>query len=109
MSGVTSLSRKSRKENTKNGFGKKLLETALEIYEIPDISMPVIQARGNREICIEGCKGILEYEEGRIMLNCGKLVICFTGDGIEITAYSELQTVITGNVLSIDFQGASEV
>ena len=48
---------------------RKLISTALDAYEMPDFTLPGLQARGNREICIEGCKGILEYEQGKIKLN----------------------------------------
>ena len=93
------------KKRNKEAIKNKIVSTALEAYEMPDFTLPNIEARGNREICIEGCKGILEYEEGKIRLNCGRLVIGFIGDGIEITAYSDIQTVITGNIFSIEFEG----
>ena len=92
----------------RKGIKGKLLSAAFEAYEMPDFTLPSLQLRGNREVCIEGCRGILEYDEGRIRLNCGRLVIGFVGDGIEITAYSDIQTVITGNIFSVEFEGAGD-
>ena len=93
---------------TEKFIRRKLISTALDVYEMPDLTLPTIQARGNREICIEGCKGILEYAEGRIKLDCGSLVVSLVGDSIEITAFSDIQTVITGDILSIEFEGTGD-
>lgn len=95
-------SRRSRSKTDVNM--KSTLRQRLEIPEMLDYKMPHIQADGNREIIVDGCKGIVEYSQDRIKLNTGALVIGFTGDGIEIKDYSDSQTVISGNIFSIDFE-----
>ena len=106
MSEVMALSRSRRKQK---GLKSRLVSKAMEGYEMPDLSLPDIQARGNREFTVDGCKGILEYEQDSIKLNTGKLIITFLGDAMEISVYSELETIITGNIFSVEFSGNTEV
>lgn len=108
MSEVMALSRHGRRDTQKGSLKKKLVSKAMDTYEMPDLSLPNIEARGNREVSIDGCKGILEYEQDRIKINTGKLLITFIGDSIEISVYSDIETVITGNIFSIEFEGNTE-
>ncbi len=99
---MSSSGKKSR-EKRKNIAGEKL-KTALDIPEILTSNLPHIEAEGNREISVDGCRGILEYTQDKVRLNAGKLIITFVGDDMEIKAYSEIQTVIGGNILSVEFE-----
>ncbi len=99
-----SSSENKRRRKRKNATGE-IIKTALDIPEILTADLPHIEAEGNREISVDGCRGILEYTQDKIKLNTGKLVITFIGDGIEIKTYSEIQTVIGGNILSVEFEG----
>ncbi|MEG1551625.1 MAG: YabP/YqfC family sporulation protein [Oscillospiraceae bacterium] len=64
---------------------------------------PHIEANGNKEFIVEGCKGILEYEENVIKINAGSIVISFLGSDMEIKNYCDDETVIVGNIVSIEF------
>lgn len=99
-----SSSEKKPHKRRKNATGE-IIKTALDIPEILTADLPHIEAEGNREISVDGCRGILEYTQDKIKLNTGKLVITFIGDGIEIKTYSDIQTVISGNILSVEFEG----
>ena len=99
---MSSSGKKSR-EKRKSIAGEKL-KTALDIPEILTSNLPHIEAEGNREISVDGCRGILEYTQDKVRLNAGKLIITFVGDNMEIKAYSEIQTVISGNILSVEFE-----
>lgn len=93
-----------RKRRTNENERKNILREKIEIPEMIDSRLPHIEAQGNREIIVEGCKGIIEYSETRIKLNTGILLVGFTGDDIEIKNYSDAQTVISGNIMGIDFE-----
>lgn len=97
-------SSKRKKRESAENERKNTLREKLEIPEMLDSSLPHIEANGNREIIVDGCKGIVEYSQSRIKLNTGVLLVGFTGDDIEIKNYSDFQTVITGNIFSIDFE-----
>lgn len=54
---------------------KKWYEKAADWLEVPvsmTADLPVFVIRGGREIEVEGCTGILEYGEERIVLAVGK-------------------------------------
>ena len=96
-------SSRSKRKNTEKEF-KNALRDRLEIPEMLDTKLPHIEADGNKEIIVDGCKGIVEYSQSRIKLNTGTLIVGFTGDDIEIKNYSDSQTLISGNIFSIDFE-----
>ena len=70
---MSSSGKKSR-EKRKSIAGEKL-KTALDIPEILTSNLPHIEAEGNREISVDGCRGILEYTQDKVRLNAGKLII----------------------------------
>ena len=95
------MARKSRKQPEKP---HRSIEQTLDLPEILSPGVPHIEMQGNREIIIDGCRGILEYDEDRIKLNTGSLVISFQGSGLVIKTYSENQTVLAGEVVGIAFE-----
>ena len=99
------MSRTKKNKKCAPSFKERLLENVLEKSELPDVTLPMIRACGNREICIDGCRGILEYSEDRIRLNAGRIVIILTGNRLELTVYSEIETVICGQIFSVEFEG----
>ena len=76
------MARKSRKQPEKP---HRSIEQTLDLPEILSPGVPHIEMQGNREIIIDGCRGILEYDEDRIKLNAGSLVISFQGKPIPKT------------------------
>ena len=103
MSEVKKLPLKKQGKNTGKSIKQEIFNTAFNFSQLQSVSLPHIEADGNRELLIEGCKGIIAYEEGRISLNTGKLVVTVIGGGIEIKAFSDIQTVISGDIISISF------
>lgn len=65
--------------------------------------MAHIELEGNKEAVVEGCKSVLEYEEGIIRLDLGKNSIRFMGHGLVIRTLSTDKAVIRGTILSIEF------
>ena len=62
-----------------------------------------IEMRGKSDVMIEGCKGIVEYDENTISLNLGNCIVSLTGNDLEINNLSEQQAIINGNVCSVNF------
>ena len=57
----------------------------------------------NKEIIIEGCKNILEYEDDRIKLNLGNKTLLIIGESLSITSITINGVVIIGNISSLEF------
>jgi len=81
--------------------------TARQVLDIPEMvrrDVPHIEMQGNREVIVDGCRGVLEYTSDQIKINAGVCVIRFSGGDLTIRAYSENQTEINGEILQIDFE-----
>jgi len=82
------------------------LERLGETMELPRTAVTGdahIELMGNREALVDGCKGVLQYDEGCIRLNTGRTVVCFSGSDLSITALQMEQAVITGTILAVSF------
>lgn len=64
---------------------------------------PKIEMLGNREIIIDGCKGVVEYGENLIKLNTGEYVLSVIGDGLIIKSFDGSVAVISGKIAEITF------
>lgn len=58
---------------------------------------------GNREVILEGSRGILEYNDHSIRINAGKYIVAFSGRGLHINAMSDCEIVIHGFLTSIEY------
>lgn len=65
--------------------------------------MPQIELSGNREAVVEGCQGILEYDENIIRLSTGKMSIRFTGRNLQIKVLTHTSAVVDGFITGIEF------
>ncbi len=66
-------------------------------------SLPHIEIFGNREATVNGCKGVLQYDDGIIRMNTGKYTIRFTGKNLSMTSLGLEQAVIKGRILEVEF------
>ncbi len=64
---------------------------------------PRIELAGNRRALIEGCERILECDEDRVTLRTAAGTVRFTGQGLCMNCRTADGTVITGNLLSVEF------
>ena len=64
---------------------------------------PFLQFNGNREVTLDGCKGILEYESEIIRVNTGKMVVVFKGRKLNIKCLTVASIVISGYITCVEF------
>lgn len=57
----------------------------------------------NKEAVVSNCKGVLEYDDSIVKLNCGDLIIDFTGSGLSIKTLSIEEILITGGIVKIEY------
>lgn len=89
-------------KRNKNEITKKFTEE----MQLPDSAVTDsfrIEFRGNTDVVIEGCKGIIEYEESCIALNLGKNIVRFCGADLEINSFSEEQAILKGTVVVMEY------
>ncbi len=74
-----------------------------ELSAIVGAGLAKIELTGNREISVDGCRGILEYDESIVRLNLGNMIIKITGAGLTIPSMAAEQTTVTGSIASVEF------
>lgn len=67
-------------------------------------SQAKIEMLGNREMLVDGCKGIVEYTENVIRLGLGNLVLSVTGDRLVISSFDSSVVIINGQIGEISFR-----
>ena len=78
--------------------GETLREAAADL--LPPMRVELLS---DREAVVDGCKGVLEYEECLIRLNIGDGQVKFTGQKLLIRSLSANQAQIEGCIESITF------
>lgn len=87
-------------------FHVSFAEKAFKALELPvdTVSgLPHLELSGNREAVVDGCRGILEYDENIVRINAGKMVLRFTGRGFHIKNLKTDSVMIQGFFTSIEF------
>ncbi|MBQ8767020.1 MAG: YabP/YqfC family sporulation protein [Clostridia bacterium] len=79
--------------------GKLKSKIAAEIFS----DEPKIEMSGNREIIIDGCKGVIEYDENTIKLSLGKNALSISGDNLVINSFDSSVAIISGVICEIFF------
>lgn len=62
-----------------------------------------MEFRGNREVVLEDCRGILEYDTDVIRVRVGKRVVRFTGRGLSIRCMTADSMVVEGFLTGMEF------
>lgn len=69
-----------------------------------DITECKLELRFNREIIIEGCKGVIDYSSERISVNAVKGIIIIEGADLMLHSFDENCAVIKGVFTSVGFE-----
>ena len=68
-------------------------------------SLPHIELIGCNECIIDGLKGIIKYDSEKIKVDLGKFSVTFYGDGLYINSFSHEGAIVSGTVVSVEFEG----
>ena len=85
---------------------RELSKKVEKVLEIPDgaLSGEVrMEWSGSRQVIIEGCCGILQYEEELIRLDTRSGELRFRGSALKMGCLNEDGAVISGRLLSMEF------
>ena len=86
----------ARRKRDELSIKKKLLSEMIT-------SEPRIEMTGNREIIIDGCKGVIEYTENNVRISLGESIMSISGDSLIIQSFDNDVVIITGQISDIDF------
>ena len=81
-----------------------ILERAVGALDLPaDLAgLPLIQLLGDRQVLVEGHKGILSYGREEIHISGGKLVIRILGSGLELQGMNADELRISGCIRAVE-------
>ncbi|MBQ8859813.1 MAG: YabP/YqfC family sporulation protein [Ruminococcus sp.] len=65
--------------------------------------LPELSFRGNREVVIEGSKGVLHYSEELVRINTSMGLLCFFGRNLNLKCISPTELIINGFILKVEF------
>ncbi|MCI8652169.1 MAG: hypothetical protein HFF11_00540 [Angelakisella sp.] len=87
------------------GGGKKpfLLTKGLEEPAAAFLSQVRVELLGNHQAIVDGCRGIIEYSDSCIRLSTTRLILKFTGTGLEIRALTDSSAIVEGTILSLEY------
>ena len=92
------ISLKSKPSRPKLDFLGKILELP------PGMSGGAhVEVFSNREAVVDGCRGVMEYDEAGIRLNVGTGTLRVLGRGLDIDYFGDGQVVIKGFIQNIEF------
>ena len=77
----------------------------LSPLETSELFSPHIDLCSNKEVHIEGCMGIIEYNSSLVRINCKSLILKITGDDLTIKSDTPEQISVSGNIITLDFTG----
>ena len=69
----------------------------------PTLSAPCIELSGNRELLIEGGKGVLEYSPALIRVNTAAMIIAVAGRDLNLRCISDTSLMIDGFITKLEF------
>ena len=86
-------------EKMKKQKNKQKRNTALP----PLMNAPCMEVSSNREVVLEGSRGVLEYSGETIRVNTAGMMISFFGRDLDLKCISESALVIGGFFTRIEF------
>ena len=81
---------------------KKIAELAF-LDSSEEFEMPHIELCSNKAATIEGCRGIIEYCETTVRINCKNFVVKLCGDCLGISSPSTDTITVKGNIVTVEF------
>lgn len=79
------------------------VERALELPGGTLTDIPHIEMTGHREAIVEGCHGILSYDDDVVRLHTGCGIIRITGQKLTLRAMNNDSAMVSGKILSLEF------
>ena len=82
---------------------RKRIENLALLDTADELDKPHIELCSDKIATIEGCKGIIEYNENTVRVNCGKLIVKCCGDALSINAPNSDTITVSGTIISVEY------
>ena len=78
-------------------------ETKRKTSFLSTLNAPCIELSGNRELLIEGSKGVLSYSADSVRVNTGGMIVNVAGRELDLRCISDSALIIDGFIMSLSF------
>lgn len=75
----------------------------LKALRLNEKSGGVIELYGNKEVIVDGCKGVSDYSDSFIKLDLGEIEVKISGASLTVCSYIYEQASIKGEIVSLEF------
>lgn len=85
---------------------KSALLRAAEMFDVPGqpaLGVARVTVTGSSRAHIENHRGLIEYGPELIGVNAGNMTLRIRGRGLEISAMSDMELVVTGEIAGVEF------
>ena len=65
---------------------------------------PCMELSGNREVVLEGSRGVLEYSPETVRINTAGMIVSFYGRDLDLRCISPSALIIGGFITKIEFK-----
>lgn len=72
--------------------------------EEKSIRGPRIELVGNRTVIIDGCDGILDYDESKVAIRLGRLTANISGRDMKLRALTENTAIVEGYIYAVEYK-----
>lgn len=103
------IRKRPRLDDKRNAVAKSAANAAMKVVKALDLPVDLVAGMvhldfaGNREVVVEGCHGVLEYDENIICIKAGKMKVRFLGRNFIIRNYVDKSITIDGFINSVEF------
>lgn len=64
---------------------------------------PLVTLTGNRSAVVDGCDGIIDFDDRKILLRAGRFTLRFCGRGLALCRLTENSAVIEGSIFQVEY------
>lgn len=83
--------------------GSRKIASALQMPSSVYLEASHMELNGNREVIVDGCNGVLEYDSNVVRIRAGKRIVKFTGRDLNIKCMTVDSLIIEGFLIGIEF------
>lgn len=62
-----------------------------------------IELTGNRSAVVDGCDGIVDYDDEKVIVRAGRLTVRFVGHSLKLKCLTADSAVIDGVIQSVEY------
>lgn len=63
----------------------------------------VVSVTGNRSAVVDGCDGVMDYDDEKVILRTGRLTVRINGRKLKLTKLTQSSAMVEGIIQSLEY------